>query len=153
MARVSSNIVRLRIHERIRKRLSGSPARPRLAVFRSNKHIYAQIIDDSKGTTLTAASSLDVDAKKDVKHGGNVAAAKAVGKLVAERAKAKGIDAVLFDRGGDFYYGRGKTISEAGRGGGLKILFFKNKKNNLSKFKLKKKILFIKTLTKGVNGS
>ena len=66
MAKVSSNIVRLRIHERIRKRLAGSPARPRLAVFRSNKHIYAQIIDDSKGSTLTAASSRDVDAKKDL---------------------------------------------------------------------------------------
>src|ERR671936_1895785 len=98
MPKVDSNVVRLRIHERIRKRLTGSPARPRLAVFRSNKHIYAQIIDDSKGTTLTAASSLDADAKKDVKHGGNVAAAKAVGKLVAERAKAKGLEAVIFVR-------------------------------------------------------
>src|SRR5438046_5364381 len=94
MPKVSSNEVRLRIHERIRKRLMGSPARPRLAVFRSNKHIYAQIIDDSKGTTVTAASSLDVDAKKDLKHGGNVAAAKTVGKLIAERAKAKGIDEI-----------------------------------------------------------
>ena len=79
MARGSSNEVRLRIHERIRKRLSGSPARPRLAVFRSTKHIYAQIIDDSKGSTLIAASTLDVDAKKDLKHGGNIAAAKAPG--------------------------------------------------------------------------
>src|SRR5258706_2970528 len=100
MPKESSNIVRLRIHERIRKRLSGAPERPRLAVFRSNKHIYAQIIDDSKGTTVTAASTLDVDAKKDMKHGGNIAAAKAVGKLVAQRAKAKGIEAVLFDLGG-----------------------------------------------------
>ena len=115
MARVSSNVVRLRIHERIRKRLSGSPARPRLAVFRSNKHIYAQIIDDSKGTTVTAASSLDVDAKKDLKHGGNVAAAKTVGKLIAERAKAKGIDAVLFDRGGYLYHGRVKALADAAR--------------------------------------
>ena len=69
MPRVSSNIVRLRIHERIRKRLSGTPVRPRLAVFRSNKHIYAQVIDDVKGTTLTAASSRDADAKKDLKNG------------------------------------------------------------------------------------
>src|SRR5215470_13669068 len=98
MPKVSSNEVRLRIHERIRKHLTGSQGRPRLAVFRSNKHIYAQIIDDSKGTTLTAASTLDVDAKKDIKQGGNIAAAKAVGKLVAQRAKQQGIDAVLFDR-------------------------------------------------------
>jgi|SRR5688572_22047756 large subunit ribosomal protein L18 len=121
MARVDSNVVRIRIHERIRKRLSGTPARPRLAVFRSNKHIYAQVIDDAKGTTLTAASSLDVDAKKDIKHGGNVAAAKAVGKLVAERAKAKGIDAVLFDRGGYIYHGRVKALADAAREAGLKF--------------------------------
>ena len=121
MAKVSSNIVRLRIHERIRKRLAGSQARPRLAVFRSNKHIYAQIIDDSKGSTLTAASSRDVDAKKDLKSGGNIAAAKAVGKLVAERAKAKGIDAVLFDRGGYLYHGRVKALAEAAREAGLKF--------------------------------
>ena len=121
MARVDSNVVRIRIHQRIRKRLSGTPARPRLAVFRSNKHIYAQVIDDAKGTTLTAASSLDVDAKKDIKHGGNVAAAKAVGKLVAERAKAKGIDAVLFDRGGYIYHGRVKALADAAREAGLKF--------------------------------
>src|SRR4051812_25455461 len=121
MAKVSSNIVRLRIHERIRKRLSGSEGRPRLAVFRSNKHIYAQVIDDSKGATITAASSLETDAKKDVKGGGNVAAAKAVGKLVAERAKAKGIEAVLFDRGGYLYHGRVKALADAAREAGLKF--------------------------------
>src|SRR6516165_2639428 len=121
MPRISSNDVRLRIHERIRKHLSGSPVRPRLAVFRSNKHIYAQIIDDSKGTTLTAASTLDVDTKKDTKKGGNIAAAKAVGKLVAERAKAKGIEAVLFDRGGYLYHGRVKALAEAAREAGLKF--------------------------------
>jgi len=121
MPRVSSNVVRMRIHERIRKRLSGTPVRPRLAVFRSNKHIYAQVIDDVKGTTLTAASSLDADAKKDIKNGGNVAAAKAVGKLVAQRAKAKGIDAVLFDRGGYLYHGRIKALADAAREAGLKF--------------------------------
>src|SRR5205085_2437181 len=121
MPKTSSNVVRVRIHERIRKRLSGSEARPRLAVFRSNKHIYAQIIDDSKGATLTAASSLDADARKDVKHGGNVAAAKAVGKLVAQRAKAKGIEAVLFDRGGYLYHGRVKALAEGAREAGLKF--------------------------------
>src|SRR5262245_54008870 len=121
MPRVASNEVRLRIHERIRKRLSGSPVRPRLAVYRSNKHIYAQIIDDSKGATLTAASTLDVDAKRDVKHGGNIAAAKAVGKLVAERAKAKGVESVLFDRGGYLYHGRVKALADAAREAGLKF--------------------------------
>lgn len=121
MPRVSSNVVRMRIHERIRKRLSGTPVCPRLAVFRSNKHIYAQVIDDVKGTTLTAASSLDVDAKKDIKNGGNIAAAKAVGKLVAQRAKAKGIDAVLFDRGGYLYHGRIKALADAAREAGLKF--------------------------------
>ena len=121
MPRVASNEVRLRIHERIRKRLSGSQGRPRLAVFRSNKHIYAQVIDDSKGATVTAASTLDADAKKDAKHGGNIAAAKAVGKLVAERAKAKGIETVLFDRGGYLYHGRVKALAEAAREAGLKF--------------------------------
>ena len=121
MPSVSSNDVRLRIHERIRKHLTGSLVRPRLAVFRSNKHIYAQIIDDSKGTTVTAASTLDVDAKQNVKHGGNIAAAKAVGKLVAERAKAKGIETVLFDRGGYLYHGRVKALAEAAREAGLKF--------------------------------
>jgi len=104
MPKVSSNEVRLRIHERIRKRLTGSPARPRLAVFRSNKHIYAQIIDDSKGTTLLAASSLDGSAKKDLKNGSNVAAAKAVGTL-----------------GGYLYHGRVKALAEAAREAGLKF--------------------------------
>jgi large subunit ribosomal protein L18 len=121
MPKVASSEVRLRIHKRIRKRLSGSPVRPRLAVYRSNKHIYAQIIDDSKGATVTGASTLDVDAKKDLKHGGNIAAAKAVGKLVAERAKAKGIEAVLFDRGGYLYHGRVKALAEAAREAGLKF--------------------------------
>jgi len=121
MPKLASNQVRLRIHERIRKRLIGASARPRLAVFRSNKHIYAQIIDDSKGTTLTAASTLDAEAKKDLKNGGNIGAAKAVGKLVAERAKAKGIEAVLFDRGGYLYHGRVKALAEAAREAGLKF--------------------------------
>jgi len=121
MPKVDSNEVRLRIHERIRKRLEGSAARPRLAVFRSNKHIYAQVIDDAKGATLTAASTLDADAKKDLKQGGNIAAAKAVGKLVAQRAKAQGIETVLFDRGGYLYHGRVKALAEAAREAGLKF--------------------------------
>ena len=121
MPRLASSEVRIRIHRRIRKTLSGTPVRPRLAVFRSNKHIYAQIIDDSKGATLIAASSLDGDTKKGLKNGSNMAAAKAVGKLVAERAKAKGIDAVLFDRGGYLYHGRVKALAEAAREAGLKF--------------------------------
>ena len=92
--------MRLRIHHRIRKNLTGTDTRPRLCVFRSNKHIYAQIVDDAKGTTVTAASSLDPDTKSQVKSGGNIAAAKAVGTTVAKRALEKGIKAVLFDRGG-----------------------------------------------------
>lgn len=121
MPKVDSNDVRLRIHHRIRKNLSGTDSRPRLCVFRSNKHIYAQIIDDAKGTTLTAASTLDVDAKGKVKNGGNVAAAKAVGKIVAERALEKGIKAVLFDRGGYIYHGRVKALADAAREAGLKF--------------------------------
>jgi large subunit ribosomal protein L18 len=122
MAREDSNVVRLRIHERIRKRVNGSESRPRLCVFRSNKHIYAQIVDDSKGATLTSASSLEPETKKDIaKGGGNVAAAKAVGKTVARRALDKGIKAVLFDRGGYLYHGRVKALAEAAREAGLKF--------------------------------
>jgi large subunit ribosomal protein L18 len=121
MPKLASNEVRIRIHRRIRKTLTGSDVRPRLSVFRSNKHIYAQVIDDAKGTTLTAASSRDADAKKDLKNGGNVAAAKVVGKLLAQRAKAKGIDAVLFDRGGYLYHGRIKALADAAREAGLKF--------------------------------
>src|SRR5215510_10876493 len=119
MPKTDSNVVRLRIHQRIRKNLSGTDTRPRLCVFRSNKHIYAQIVDDSKGTTLTAASSLDSDAK--AKNGGNVAAAKAVGTMVAKRALEKGIKAVLFDRGGYIYHGRVKALADAAREAGLKF--------------------------------
>ena len=121
MAKVDSNEVRLRIHERIRKNLSGTEARPRLCVFRSNKHIYAQVVDDAKGTTLTAASTLDAETKAGGKGGGNIAAAKHVGKVVAQRALAKGISAVLFDRGGYIYHGRVKALADAAREAGLKF--------------------------------
>jgi large subunit ribosomal protein L18 len=121
MAKVDSNEVRLRVHDRIRKRLSGTDARPRLCVFRSNKHIYAQVVDDSKGSTIAAASTLDEEAKGAVKNGGNIAAAKAVGKIVAKRAIDKGIQAVLFDRGGYIYHGRVKALAEAAREAGLKF--------------------------------
>ncbi len=113
--------IRTRIHERIRKKLAGTPQRPRLAVFRSQSHIYAQIIDDDGGRTLAAASSLDEDLKSTSKRGANIAAAKAVGNLIATRAKEKGIEAVVFDRGGFQYHGRIKALADAAREGGLKF--------------------------------
>jgi len=117
MARDSKNDIRLRIHKRIRSRVSGTEQRPRLAVFRSVKHIYAQVIDDSKGHTVVAASS----AEKNGVNGGNVAGAKSVGKAVAERAKEKGIKAVVFDRGGYLYHGRIKALADAAREAGLEF--------------------------------
>ena len=118
MARSDSKaIIRRRVHQRIRKTLSGTTERPRLAVFRSVKHIYAQVIDDTKGHTMAAASSNE----KDAKNGGNIAGAKEIGKLVAERAKDKGVKAVVFDRGGYQYHGRVKALAEAAREAGLEF--------------------------------
>ena len=117
MARDSKDIIRQRIHKRIRRRVHGTGERPRLAVFRSLKHIYAQVIDDQKGHTVAAASSTD----KEGANGGNVAGAKAIGKLVAQRAKDKGIKAVVFDRGGYLYHGRVKALAEAAREAGLEF--------------------------------
>lgn len=113
--------IRARIHRRIRKKISGTPERPRLAVFRSQAHIYAQVIDDGTGRTVCSASSLDETLKKDAKRGANVAAAKAVGSLIATRAKEKGVLAVVFDRGGFQYHGRIKALADAAREGGLKF--------------------------------
>jgi large subunit ribosomal protein L18 len=113
--------IRHRIRARIRKRLSGTPVRPRLAVFRSQTHIYAQVIDDQVGRTLCAASTLDKDLKGTVKGGGTVGAAKEVGKLIAGRAQEKGIQAVVFDRGGFLYHGRIKALADAAREAGLKF--------------------------------
>lgn len=113
--------IRERIHARIRKKLAGSPERPRLAVFRSQSHIYAQVIDDDLGKTLCAASSLDKDLKSKWKRGSNLAAAKAVGELIAVRAKEKGVSAVVFDRGGFQYHGRVKALADAAREAGLKF--------------------------------
>jgi large subunit ribosomal protein L18 len=112
---------RKRLHDRIRKKIHGTPARPRLAVFRSQAHIYAQVIDDDAGTTLCAASSLDKDLRAEAKRGSNVAAAKSVGLLIANRAKEKGVGAVVFDRGGFLYHGRIKALADAAREGGLKF--------------------------------
>lgn len=113
--------VRQRIHERIRKKIHGTPERPRLAVFRSQAHIYAQVIDDEVGGTLCAASSLDKDVKARIKRGSNVAAAKEVGQLIASRAREKGVSAVVFDRGGFQYHGRVKALADAAREGGLRF--------------------------------
>ena len=116
--KIDKKEIRSRIHKRIRRKLSGTSARPRLAVFRSVAHIYAQVIDDSAGKTLVSASSVDKGA--DLK-GGNVPGATAIGKLVADRAKAKGIKAVVFDSGGYQYHGRVKALADAARAAGLEF--------------------------------
>jgi large subunit ribosomal protein L18 len=108
-------------HKRLRKKISGTPERPRLAVFRSEKHMYAQIIDDIKGVTLVAASTTEKAMKEKLKKTWNVEAAKEVGKLIAERALAKGIKEVVFDRGGFKYHGRVKALADAAREAGLKF--------------------------------
>jgi large subunit ribosomal protein L18 len=112
---------RHRIHKRIREKISGSSGRPRLCVYRSSKYIYAQIVDDSRGKTLVAASTREKDVRGDLKHAGNIQASKLVGKAIADRAKAKGIETVVFDRGGYIYHGRIKAIAEAAREAGLKF--------------------------------
>jgi large subunit ribosomal protein L18 len=113
--------IRERIHRRIRKKLAGTPERPRLAVYRSQSHIYAQLIDDDGGRTLCAASSLDKELREKRKRGADVASAKAVGTLIASRAKERGIAAVVFDRGGFQYHGRVKALADAAREAGLKF--------------------------------
>jgi large subunit ribosomal protein L18 len=118
MPRIDKNKVRTRVHERIRRRLLGTAERPRLAVYRSLAHIYAQVIDDRTGHTLASASSNDKGASID---GGNVAGAKEIGRLVAERAKEKGITRVVFDRGGYLYHGRIKSLADAAREAGLEF--------------------------------
>ena len=111
------NEIRQRVHSRIRRKMQGTAERPRLNVYRSLNHIYAQVIDDASGTTMASAST---KAAK-VKTGGNVAAAKEVGKLVAERAKEKGVTKVVFDRGGYLYHGRIKALADAAREAGLEF--------------------------------
>lgn len=118
---IDRSIERRRIHRRIRRKIAGSQARPRLCVYRSLKYIYAQVVDDSQGRTLVAASTAEKDVRKDLKNGGNIEASKAVGKAIAERARAKGIEAVVFDRGGYLYHGRIKAVAEAARESGLKF--------------------------------
>jgi large subunit ribosomal protein L18 len=115
---------RHRISLRLRKRIAGTPERPRLAIFRSESHIYAQVIDDQAGTTLAAASSTEPAITAQLgggARGGNIAGAKAIGAAVAERLKAKGITRVVFDRGGFLYHGRVKAVADAAREAGLEF--------------------------------
>jgi len=112
---------RARRHHRIRKKVTGTAARPRLAVFRSNKHMVAQVIDDRAGRTLAAASTLEADLRSAGTGTSNKEAAAAVGRLVAERAKAAGISAVVFDRGGFVYHGRIAALADAARAAGLEF--------------------------------
>ncbi len=120
LTRVTKNEKRGHVHDRIRKKMQGTAERPRLNVYRSLNHIYVQVIDDLHGTTLVSAST--AEGKKESRTtGGNVASAKAVGKKIAERAKAKGVTKVVFDRGGYLYHRRVKAVAEAAREAGLKF--------------------------------
>ena len=117
----SRNAARIRRHVRVRQNVSGTPARPRLNVFRSLKEIYAQIIDDKAGNTLVSASSLDPELREQLKGQKRIEQARLVGKAIAERAVAKGISEVAFDRGGYKYIGRVKALADGAREGGLKF--------------------------------
>ncbi len=119
MKKKSRNDMRVIRHERLRRTLSGTAERPRLCVFRSLKNIYVQVIDDEKGHTLVSASTLEKVLQPELKGGCNIAAAKVIGKTIAERAKAKGINTVVFDRGGHAYHGKIMAVADAAREGGL----------------------------------
>ncbi len=118
ITKADKNVARVKRHVRVRGKISGTPERPRLNVFRSSNNIYAQIIDDVNGVTLAAASSLDKDFEGQ---GGNKEAARKVGEMIAKKAQDKGITAVVFDRGGYLYHGRVKELAEGARSGGLKF--------------------------------
>ena len=117
--RLSREAHRRRIHVRMRRKIAGTPERPRLCVHRSSKHIRAQVIDDQTNRTIVSASSLDKEVRAELKGGGNVAASKVVGKAIADRARAQGIEKVVFDRGGYQYHGRVQALAEAAREAGL----------------------------------
>ncbi|BFH16958.1 50S ribosomal protein L18 [Paenibacillus melissococcoides] len=121
ITKANKNKARLKRHLRVRKKIEGTSARPRLNVFRSSKHIYAQLIDDVKGVTLAAASTMDKELREEIKNGGSVEAARKVGELIAKRAKAQGHDNVVFDRGGYLYHGRIQALAEAAREAGLEF--------------------------------
>ena len=119
ITKIDKNADRKQRHVRVRGKVKGTASAPRLCVYRSNSHIYAQIIDDTKGVTLASASTLDKEIKGSVSVGSNIEAAKAVGKLIGERAIAKDIKDVVFDRGGYLYHGRVQALAEAAREAGL----------------------------------
>ena len=121
LKKADKNANRLQRHKRVRRKVFGTPQRPRLCVFRSSNNIYAQIIDDTKRVTLVAASSLEAEVKSAVNHTGNKEAAKKVGELVAKKAVEKGITEVVFDRGGYIYHGRIQELAEGAREAGLKF--------------------------------
>ena len=121
VSKESRSKVRVKKHNRLRNRFAGTAERPRLAVFRSNNHMYAQIIDDTVGNTLVAASTLEKDVKAALEKTNDVAAAAYVGKVIAEKAKAKGINTVVFDRGGFIYQGKVKALADAAREAGLEF--------------------------------
>jgi large subunit ribosomal protein L18 len=118
---IDRNAIRRRIRYRIRKKIVGTAERPRIAVFRSSKHIYAQAIDDGVGRTLAQASTADKEVRGKISAGGNIAAAKAVGETVGERLKSSGVESVVFDRGGYLYHGRVKALAEGMRSAGVKV--------------------------------
>jgi large subunit ribosomal protein L18 len=115
------NKARLKRHLRVRKKIEGTSARPRLNIYRSSKHMYAQIIDDTNGVTLAAASTLDKEVSEKISNGGNVEAARAIGELIANRAKAAGVVKVVFDRSGYLYHGRVQALADAAREAGLEF--------------------------------
>lgn len=119
--KIDKNTIRQKRHLRIRKNLEGTSTRPRLNVYRSLQNIYAQVINDETGETIVSASTMDKELKSKVKNSGNVEAAKAVGKLIAQRAIKKGIKQVVFDRGGYLYHGRIKGLADAAREAGLEF--------------------------------
>ncbi len=115
------NKARVKRHLRVRKKINGTTQRPRLSVFRSSKHIYAQLIDDVLGVTVASASTLDKELAGQVSNGGNIEAARKVGELIANRAKAKGVEQIVFDRGGYLYHGRIQALADAAREAGLEF--------------------------------
>jgi len=119
--RLSREAHRQRIHVRMRKKIAGTTERPRLCVHRSSKHIRAQVVDDATNRTIVSATTLDKEVKAQIKGGANIAAAKVVGKIIAERAQAKGVEKVVFDRGGYQYHGRIQALADAAREAGLKF--------------------------------
>ena len=119
VSKISRSEVRIKKHNRMRNRFAGTPERPRLAVFRSNNHMYAQVIDDTVGNTLVAASTLDTEVKAELEKTNDVAAAAYLGKVIAKKAQEKGITEVVFDRGGFIYQGKVQALAEAAREAGL----------------------------------